>query len=167
MGLNPVQTFWADWRRRLPYRRYRDLEDRPRRLAAQNSSLLTLLLGALYLAWLGPLMWNAPGDQTILFFLAETLAYTLLVFLACDLWKLRYHRPEGLKIETYPPVDVFVTYCGEPLEIIRTTLRAVSRITYQPKELYVLDDYGSPQLAEIAQSLGFHYQSRRKEGLPR
>ena len=75
MGLDPVQTCLADWRRRLPYRRYLDLEDRPRRLAAQNLSLLTLILGALYLAWLGPLMWHAPGDQSILFFLAETLAY--------------------------------------------------------------------------------------------
>ncbi len=167
MGLNPVQTFLADWRRRLPYRRYLDLEDRPRRLAAQNLSLLTLFLGALYLAWLGPLMWHAPGDQTILFFIAETLAYLLLVFLAWDLWHLRYHRPEGLTIETYPPVDVFVTYCGEPLDIIRTTLRAVSRIIYQPLQVYVLDDYGSPQLAEMAQSLGFHYHSRPKEGLPR
>lgn len=96
MGLNPFSTFWADCRRRLPYRRYRDLEDRPRRLAAQNLSLLTLLLGAVYLAWLGRLMWRAPGDQSILFFWAETLAYLLLVFLAWDLCSLRFHRPEGL-----------------------------------------------------------------------
>jgi cellulose synthase (UDP-forming) len=165
--MSPVQTFLADWRRRLPYRRYRDLEDRPRRLAAQNLSLLTLLLGALYLSWLGPLMWRAPGDQSILFFIAETLAYLMLVFLAWDLWKLRYHRPEGLAIETCQPVDVFVTYCGEPLEIIRTTLRAVSRIDYRPLTVYVLDDYGSPQLADMAQSLGFQYHSRTQGGLSR
>ena len=167
MNLNPVQTFWADWRRRLPYRRYRDLEDRPRRLAAQNLSLLTLVLGALYLSWLGPLMWRAPGDQSILFFIAESLAYLMLVFLAWDLWKLRFHRPEGLEIKTFYPVDVFVTYCGEPLEVIRATLRAVSRIDYQPLQVHVLDDYGSVQLAEMAQSLGFHYHSRPQAGLSR
>lgn len=165
MGLIPVQKFLADWRRR-PYRRYGELEDLPRRRAAQCLSLLTLLLGALYLSWLAPLMWRAPGDQSILFFLAETLAYMLLLFLAWDLWKLRYHRPEGLKIEAFYPVDVFVTYCGEPLEVIRTTLRAVSRIAYQPLQVYVLDDYGSPQVAEMAQTLGFRYHSRPREGLP-
>jgi cellulose synthase (UDP-forming) len=165
--MSPVQTFLADWRRRLPYRRYRDLEDRPRRLAAQNLSLLTLLLGGVYLTWLGRLMWRAPGDQSILFFLVETLAYIMLVFLAWDLWKVRYHRPEGLKSDACPAVDVFVTYCGEPLEIIRATLRAVSRIAYQPFQVYVLDDYGSPQLAAMAQSLGFHYHSRPQEGRSR
>jgi hypothetical protein len=84
MGLNPVQTFLADWRRRLPYRRYRDLEDRPRRLAAQNLSLLTLFLGALYLAWLGPLMWHAPGDQAILFFIADLLPRPCPICCSCS-----------------------------------------------------------------------------------
>jgi cellulose synthase (UDP-forming) len=167
MSLNLLATFWADWRRRLPYRRYRDLEDRPRRLTAQLLSLLTLLLGALYLAWLGRLMWRAPGDQSILFFIAETLAYLLLVFLAWDLSTLRYHRPEGLELDSRPPVDILVTYCGEPLEVISTTLRAVSRITYDPVEVYVLDDYDSPSVAAMAQSLGFHYYSRVAAGLPR
>jgi cellulose synthase (UDP-forming) len=167
MGLNPFPTFWADWRRRLPYRRYGDLEDRPRRLAAQTLSLLTLLLGALYLAWLGRLMWRAPGDQSILFFIAETLAYLLLVFLAWDLGWRRYHRPEGLEFDTCPPVDILVTYCGEPLEVISTTLRAVGRIHYQPVQVYVLDDYDAPPVAALAQSLGFHYHSRVAGGLPR
>lgn len=167
MDLNPLQFFLADWRRGLPYRRYRDQEDRPRRLAAQRFSLLTLFLGALYLAWLGRLMLRQPGDQSILFFAVETLAYLLLAFLAFDLWRLRFHRPEGLEIQEYRPVDIFVTYCGEPLEVIRTTLLAVSRITYQPVRVYVLDDHGSAMVAELAQSLGFNYHSRIMTGLPR
>ena len=167
MGLNLFSAFWADCRRRLPYRRYRELEDRPRRLAAQSLSLLTLLLGALYLAWLGRLMWRAPNDQSILFFGAETLAYLLLVFLTWDLGTPRYHRPEGLELESHPAVDILVTYCGEPLEVINTTLRAVSRINYQPVQVYVLDDYGSAQVAATAQTLGFHYHSRVAAGFPR
>lgn len=167
MGLRWHQALVAAWRRRLPERRYFDREDRPRRLMAQRLSVLTLALGALYLAWLGRLMWRAPGDQSILFFIAETLAYLLLVFLALDLRRLRYHRPEGLKIDTSPSVDILVTYCGEPLEVIRTTLRGVSRITYPSVQVYVLDDQGSPQVAEMAQSLGFHYHSRPQDGLPR
>lgn len=167
MRLNPFRFFVADWQRRLPYRRYQDLEDRPRRLLAQSLSFFTLLLGAVYLVWLGRLMVRTPGDQSILFFIAETLAYLLLVFLAFDLWRLRFHRPEGLEIEELQSVDIFVTCCGEPFQIIRTTLLAISRITYQPVKVYVLDDYGSSEVAELTRSLGFHYHSRPEEGLPR
>lgn len=60
-----------------------------------------------------------------------------------------------------------MTYCGEPLQVLETTLRAVSRIDYQPLKVYVLDDKGSPEVAELSRSLGFNYASRPLEGLPR
>jgi cellulose synthase (UDP-forming) len=167
MSGNPLRFLWADRRRRLPYRRYLDLEDRSRRLAAQNFSLLTLMCGALYLVWLGELVSRTRGWQDILFFIAEILAFVLLVFLAFDIWWLRYHRPEGLPIDTPYPVDIFVTYCGEPYELIKTTLQGVGRIDYQPVQVYVLDDKGSAQVAALARSLGFHYLSRAEAGLPR
>jgi len=167
MASNALRFFLADIQRRLPYRRYRDLEDRPRRLAARSWSLATITCGAVYLAWLGVLMLRQPGNQSILFFGAEALAYLLLVILAFNLWHLRFHRPEGLELQSYPKVDIFVTYCGEPLGIIRTTLMAVSRINYQPVQVYVLDDYGSPEVAELAASLGFSYHSRVLAGFPR
>jgi cellulose synthase (UDP-forming) len=167
MGKNPLRFFWADSRRRLPYRRYLDLEDRPRRLAAQSWSLATLVLGAVYLAWLGGVVLASRGWQDFLFFAAETLAYLLLASLAFDIWRLRFHRPEGLELETCPTVDIFVTYCGEPFPIIDTTLRAVSAIDYQPAAVHVLDDANSRRIAELAKSLGFQYHSRPAEGLER
>jgi cellulose synthase (UDP-forming) len=167
MSGNPLHYFWADRRRRLPYRRYLDMEDRSRRLAAQNFSFLTLICGTLYLAWLGRLVWHTRGWQDCLFLGAEILAFLLLVFLAYDIWRLRFHRPEGLPIETPYPVDVFVTYCGEPYEVIKTTLQGVSRIDYQPHKVYVLDDQGSSQVAALSRSLGFHYLSRPLAGLTR
>jgi cellulose synthase (UDP-forming) len=166
MSGNPLSFLWADRRRRLPYRRYLDLEDRSRRLAAQDFSLLTLACGILYLAWLGQLVFHTRGWQDFLFFAAEILAFLLLVFLAFDIWRLRFHRPEGLPIETYFPVDIFVTYCGEPYDVIKTTLQSVNRIDYQPVQVYVLDDKGSSQVAALSQSLGFHYLSRPMAGLP-
>ncbi len=165
-GINPLRFWWADRRRRLPYRRYRDLEDRPRRLAAQNFSLLTLVCGAVYLFWLARLVWHTRGWQELVFLGAEVLAFLLLLFLAYDIWWLRYHHPDGLPIQTRYPVDVFVTYCGEPFEVIKTTLLGVSRIDYQPVKVYVLDDRGSPGLEALAGSLGFHYLSRPRAGLP-
>jgi cellulose synthase (UDP-forming) len=167
MSGNPLRFLWADRRRRLPYRRYLDLEDRSRRLAAQNFSLLTLACGALYLMWLGQLVCRTRGWQDIVFFVAEILAFVLLVFLAFDIWWLRHHPPEGLAIERRYPVDIFVTYCGEPYEVIKTTLQGVSRIDYQPVQVYVLDDQGSDRVATLARSLGFHYLSRAEAGLPR
>lgn len=165
MSKNPLRFFWDDWRRRLPYRRYLDLEDRPRRLAAQYFSLLTLVSGAIYLGWLGRLVFRLGGWQDILFLGAESLAYLLLACLAFDIWRLRFHRPEGLELGNRPAVDVFVTYCGEPYEIIETTLKAVRAIDYQPLAVHVLDDAGSPRLAALASSLDFHYHSRPLEGL--
>jgi cellulose synthase (UDP-forming) len=165
MRPNLFRFFLADWRAQLPYRRYLEWEDRPRRLAAQSLSFLTLLLGALYLGWLGRLMVRRPGDQSLLFFVAEALAYFMLVFLTKALLRRRVHRPEGLPLNRIPTVDVYVTYSGEPLEVIRTTLNAVSRLTYPAFQVFLLDDFGSLKVEEIARSLGISYHSRPRAGL--
>lgn len=165
-GGNPLRFLWADRRGCLPYRRYLEREDRPRRMAAQNFSLFTLVCGTLYLSWLAQLVWRTRGFQEVVFLGAEILAFLLLLFLAFDMWWLRYHHPEGLPIETRYPVDIFVTCCGEPFQVIRTTLLGVSRIDYQPVQVYVLDDGGSPEVEALSQAFGFHYLSRPKAGLP-
>jgi cellulose synthase (UDP-forming) len=165
MRRNPLFLFWADWRGRLPYRRFLDLADRSRRLRAQAFSLLTLTLGLTYLLWVGRLSLRNGEFQDFLFLAAEALSFLLLALLAFDVWHLRYHRPEGLEPPQGQAVDIFITCCGEPLEIIRTTLRAVKRLSYDPVEVYVLDDAASPQVAALAQSLGFHYLSRPLAGL--
>jgi hypothetical protein len=90
MSKNPLRFLWADRRGRLPYRRYLDLEDRSRRLAAQNYSLFLLACGAVYLAWLGQLVFHTRGWQDFFFFGAEILAFLLLACLAFDIWRLRY-----------------------------------------------------------------------------
>jgi len=163
---NPFSFFWADLRGRLPYRRYREREDRGRRLRALFFSLLTLILGAAYILWAGIVIFRDPGVQDVLFLGAEVLSFFLLAVLAADTWHLRYHTPAGLAPAAAYPVDIFVPCCGEPLEVIRTTLQAVAGIAYAPVQVYVLDDGGSPQVAELARSLGCQYLSRRQEGLP-
>jgi len=163
---NPLTLFWADIRGRLPYRRYFDLSDRARRLWAQAFSLLTLSLGLLYLIWVGRLTVRTRAWQDILFVGAETLSFLLLALLAYDTWHRRSHPPRGLKPAHHYTVDLFVPCCGEPLEIINTTLRAITRIQYHPFQVYVLDDAAAPEVAALAQSLGFHYLSRPLAGLP-
>lgn len=165
MSKNPFAFFWADWRGRLPYRRYREGEDRPRRLRALFFSLLTFVLGGAYLLWVTWLVYANPGWQDLLFLAAETLSFLLLAILASDAWNLRFHHPGGLKPTAAYEVDIFVPCCGEPLEVIRTTLRAAARISYTSFQIYVLDDEGSEQVADLAQSLGCHYLSRPRAGL--
>lgn len=167
MSKNPLSFFWADWRRHLPYRRYGELEDRSRRLAAMACSLITVFAGAVYLIWLAGVVFHNPGFQNLLFLAAEIMAFLLLAFLAHDIWHLRHHRPEGLKAKRPWSVDIFVPCCGEPREIICTTLKAVSQIVYQPVTVYVLDDAGVEEVAALAQVYGFHYLSRPRAGVPR
>lgn len=165
MPKNPVFIFSADLFRRLPYRRYLDLQDRPRRLCALAFSQLTIVLGLAYLLWLGRLAFHHREVTLLVFLAAEGLAFLLLVLVTVDVWHLRGHRPEGLPPARPWQVDVFVPTCREPLEVINTTLQAVKAISYEPKEVYVLDDGDSPQVARLAQSLGFHYLSRLAAGL--
>ncbi len=137
-----MKILWADWRGRLPYRRYQDREDRSRRLQAHFYCLLTLLSGALYLGWLAKQAYHLRTVHTWLFLVTEVAAYLLLFVLSLDVWRLRFHRPEGLVPDGPYPVDVLVTCCGEPLEVIRTTLAAVKQLSYTPYTVYVLDDAG-------------------------
>jgi cellulose synthase (UDP-forming) len=162
-----MRMLWADWRARLPYRRYQDREDRSRRLKAWFFCLLTLLSGALYLGWLGRQAIHLRAPRTWLFLAGELAAYLLLIILSLDVWRLRFHRPEGLVPDKPYSVDVLITCCGEPLEVIRTTLAAAAHLSYQPFTVYVLDDGGDFHVEELATSLGFHYLSRTRQGLDR
>ncbi|MGQ9920470.1 MAG: glycosyltransferase family 2 protein [Desulfobacca sp.] len=162
-----MKILWADWRGRLPYRRYHDWEDRPRRLRAQLFCLLTLVSGGFYLAWLVHQLWQQRTLHIAVFLATEMAAYFLLLVLAVDVWRLRFHHPEGLPVDRPHPVDVLVTCCGEPLPVIKATLTALRQLEYHPYTVYVLDDAGDDRVAALAQSLGFFYYSRVKEGLPR
>jgi cellulose synthase (UDP-forming) len=138
-----------------------------RRRGAQIFSLMALTLGLAYLIWLGRLVFASWRSPDIFFFVAEILSYLLLCLLSYSTWRPRHHPAEKPVANVRLSVDIFVPCCGEPEEIITTTLRAVGQIIYHPLEVYVLDDAGSPAVATLAQSLGFHYLSRPGEGLPR
>jgi len=165
MGKNPLPLLWADLIGRLPQRRYLDRRDRPRRLRALAFSLLTLILGFVYLLWLSRLVFRNREAPDFLFLAAEILSFLLLGLMAVDVWQLRGHRPEGLGPSRRWPVDVFIPCCGEPFEVIQTTLLAVKRLDYHPLEVYILDDGASRPVAVLTESLGFHYLSRPEAGL--
>jgi cellulose synthase (UDP-forming) len=134
---------------------------------AQVFSLAALTLGLAYLIWLGRLVYASRGSPDIFFFIAEILSYLLLCLLSYSALRFKNPRLVNPVANVRLSVDIFVPCCGEPLEIIRTTLEAIRRIPYHPLEVYVLDDAGSQAVEALAQSLRFHYLSRPREGLPR
>jgi cellulose synthase/poly-beta-1,6-N-acetylglucosamine synthase-like glycosyltransferase len=133
---------------------------------ARSFSLMALSLGLAYLVWLGRLVYLSRESLDIVFFVAEALSYLLLCLLCYSTWSPRSKPPENPESHDNLSTDIFIPCCGEPLEIIATTLRAVQQIPYQPLEVYVLDDGGSQAVATLAHSCGFHYLSRFQEGLP-
>jgi len=128
---------------------------------------MALILGLAYLVWLGRLVFDSRGSPDIFFLVAEILSYLLLCLLSYSTWHPWISPAENPMGQAPLSVDVFVPCCGEPQEIIRTTLRAIGQIDYHPLEVYVLDDAGSPAVAALARSQGFHYLSRSQAGLPR
>ncbi|MGO8762522.1 MAG: glycosyltransferase [Desulfobaccales bacterium] len=136
------------------------------RRGAQACSLATLLLGSAYLIWLGRLVLISRDPPDFIFLAAEILSFLLLCLLSYSIWRFLTPLPGSPESTSRFSVDIFVPCCGEPLEVIKTTLKAVGRISYDPLEVYVLDDGGSQTVAALAQSMGFHYRSRPGEGLP-
>ncbi|MEY3750352.1 MAG: hypothetical protein RLZZ186_771 [Cyanobacteriota bacterium] len=59
-----------------------------------------------------------------------------------------------------PTVDVLIPTCGEPLPVLERCLRACSQLHYPHKQLWVLDDAGRADVAELAAHFGAGYQHR-------
>jgi cellulose synthase (UDP-forming) len=131
---------------------------------ARFFSLTTLVVGLVYLGWLGRLLLLSRSSLDVLFFLAEALSYLLLCLLCYNTWSLQPKSPENPPNRAPFSVDILVPCCGEPLEVISTTLKAVQRINYHPLDVYVLDDGASPAVAALAQACGFRYLSRTQAG---
>lgn len=139
----------------------------PQRRRARFFSLMALLVGLAYLIWLGRLVLISRESLDLFFFVAETLSYLLICLLCYNTWSVQSNSPSNLENPDHFSVDIFVPCCGEPLNIITTTLQAMQRINYRPLEVYVLDDGASQAVAALAQTCGFHYLSRTQAGLPR
>jgi cellulose synthase/poly-beta-1,6-N-acetylglucosamine synthase-like glycosyltransferase len=64
---------------------------------------------------------------------------------------------------SYPDVDIYLPICGEPIELLRNTWKAVSGLIADYEGLaraYVLDDGPSDEARSVAESFGFDYIRR-------
>ncbi len=151
----------------VPYRRYGERADRPRRLRAQALSLVTILTGVGYLVWVSEAINRAHPLVGAGFFLSEVACLLLFTLAASSLWRLRFKPAESPPVETPYAVDVFVPVCGEPIAVVTKTLRAATQIRWRgPLRLWVLDDGADPAVAAVCRELGITYTSRRLAGVP-
>ncbi len=117
--------------------------------------LCTVLILIAYVVWL---FFHVTGPLGWLFFVVEGSISLLPLLFLINHWTQRHvHK------SSYPPVgsvDVFITVVNEPLELFEPVLRSLSRITYENKKIYVLDDGGRSAVESLATQYGATYISR-------
>jgi cellulose synthase (UDP-forming) len=108
------------------------------------------------------IIWFIP-----IFFLITNRLTRYLIYLCAPLFNIKKHERFVSKFWTKnkePNVDIFVTYAGEDIQLIRNTLAGVKNIDYKKLTVYVLDDQGSKELKEICAEYKYKYLSRRNKG---
>lgn len=167
-----VIDWWRNRSRREPAatgaiaagkRRYQDTA--LRRAGRRNLVLFVLAQAAaiVYLGWLVQAIdWAHPWLGGA-FLLAEVIcAVSVFLWGTMLAWK-RMHPVEGLPWPgDPPPVDVLITVCHEPVEVVEPTFAAVAKIEYPHFHVTVLDDGRSPVIRELARAHGFDYTSRER-----
>jgi cellulose synthase (UDP-forming) len=144
-------------------RRYKDSVLSPLRKKNRVLYTLTLLAGIVYLQWLFRVLdWGHPVVAG-LFVLAELICFVCILVWADMLSEERLHPPEGMDWNgEMPDVDLLITVCFEPIEVVRPTLEAVAKIDYPRLHVMVLDDGHSTEVKDIAETLGFGYSARKE-----
>lgn len=126
------------------------------------AALLTLTALS-YLTW--RIGWTVPYDHGALSVACAWILLVTEIFGAAELlgyfWlDRRGKEPEKLRLST-PGVDVFVTACGEPPELLERTLRACLAMKYAgKKQVWLLDDMPGEGMRRMAGELGVGYLTR-------
>ena len=143
----------------------------------QSLAVCTLALGARYLSW----RWTAslnPGALafSIVVVSSETLAYLGAVLLFLSLWRIedppRRAPPrttndvaaEPLQEDRPLRIDVLVTTLGEPVELVRRSVRDAKALVYPHPvalRILVLDDGRRAAMRDMALEEGVDYLTRR------
>jgi len=122
--------------------------------------LVTLACASLvwYYAW-----WKQPGrirSPELALLLALAAGYSLFQLAASwALYLSARRRPAVAPARAPRSIDVFVTTCGEPIELVTRSLTAACRMRGAHRT-WLLDDARVESLAELARSLGAGYLTR-------
>lgn len=147
-----------------------------RDFAFQVLAVLAAVLGAHYVLW----RWTSSLNPEALGFSsaiagAETLAYLGAVLFFLSLWRTQDPEPrlppatvneilrEPLRRDRLIRVDVLVTTCGEPVDLVRLSVADAKRLAYPHPivvRVHVLDDGRRPAMREMAREEGVGYLAR-------
>lgn len=115
-----------------------------------------------YLSW-----WFKNERLLVPFLLALFLVAVVYgVFQICGTWFIylathrRFIRPRRMKLADSFSVDVFVTACGEDVQLVERALVACMGMNGR-FQVHLLDDGSDPALAHLTQQLGVHYITRQ------
>lgn len=131
---------------------------------------LILLTVCWYFGW--RMIFTIPYDENpfqiaggIVLLLLETVITLKMLMQVLNFFKNLSFRHEipNYDNEDFPEVDVFVTTCGEPVELLEKTLKAARAMNYpNPSKVHVhlLDDGDNPKMKEMSARVGVHYITR-------
>jgi cellulose synthase (UDP-forming) len=125
-------------------------------------SAISLLAAIVYLKWLYV---DARPDNVWLFALLVA-AETFNVIQAMGFWwtisNQRWFEPRVPNFaKTAATVDIYITVCGEPVDIVERTLLGALAIRHPRKTVYVLDDGHSQEIELLAYVNGANYLTRK------
>jgi len=120
--------------------------------------ILACLTAVMYFQWRLGVMNPAYPVYSWIVFAAEIVGFArLLMFLLLSARVSHRETPPA------PPadlaVDVFVTTCSEPLDVVRRTILAALAIRY-PHETWLLDDGARAEMRDLARDTGCRYLAR-------
>ena len=81
-----------------------------------------------------------PGNHLLFYLLIAGEVYHLyqIIGYCISIWGIETNVPFDNSFR--PGVDIFVTVCGEPIDIVRTTVRAIKAMRYPNFKVYILND---------------------------
>jgi cellulose synthase (UDP-forming) len=125
-------------------------------------AIAILVLGVSYIVW----RYTSTLNLDALWFaipvlLAETYGFFDHLLFIFQMWKpARRVPPPPLENVT---LDVFITTYGEPVELVRLTAEAATRIRWPSLDVYILDDSTRPAMRSAAREIGCGYITRGDE----
>lgn len=141
--------------------RHHQKEFKPRKILVRSLFILYYALALYYLVWLARHTNPSTLPIFIPFYIAEIFCLISLSLSVLIIWRRRFNRSYFLtSFHDAPEVDVFITVCGEPIEIVQETIKAASEMHYPLKQVYILDDGASDEVRHAAAAWGCRYFSR-------
>ncbi len=157
---NGVRNYVTDLVGRRANRRYRERDDRSRRLWAQSLVALTNVAALVYIVWYIGVYNRDAAVVPVAVLIAEILALVSFDLYALVTWQRRFHDPARITPRRSRSVDVLITTAGEALDVLEPTVRAATEINYPDFRVVVLDDGGRADVRALAERYGVAYLAR-------